>query len=352
MLLGEQSADTRITVAAVDTSFVPEEISGSLSVQSYIEASMRQWQQALTQIATQPEKSIDLLLLPEGFVSFGATHPIYPYPDVQRIWMEAGLDPAALPPLELPMAKYYEGTRWSGYLVSNSYICDALVTALGCDLLIGMEAIEHKRAYNAAHHFRSDRPSGQRYNGWYGKQVLLPMAEYIPFEWLKRLAAQYGIRDSYAKGGGAQLFSHSIAPFAPSVCYEEIYGDVVRNSGLLSPRLLVNVTNDVWYPHSRLARQHWDHGTLRAVENGVPMVRCCNDGISGAVDAYGREIAMGPVAQPWGTARLLIADIPLQRRGSLYLLWGDLSVLCCAALCVLVGLRLPVSRFERKRQIA
>ena len=83
----------------------------------------------------------------------------------------------------------------------------------------------------------------------------------------------------------------SSVKISPSICMEEMYSFIVRGGRLLNADLLLNITNDGWYPNSRLPKQHFDHGRIRAVENGLPLVRACNTGVTGAVDALGREIA-------------------------------------------------------------
>ncbi|MCB1136292.1 MAG: apolipoprotein N-acyltransferase, partial [Chlamydiia bacterium] len=102
--------------------------------------------------------------------------------------------------------------------------------------------------------------------------------------------------------------------------------------------LLVNVTSDVWFPHSRLPIQHLEHGRLRTVENGVPLVRACNTGVTAAVDALGRTIeAFGDADGPyeWKSGALYV-QVPLFRYDTLYRWIGQDWVLGIAA--VLFGL--------------
>ena len=99
--------------------------------------------------------------------------------------------------------------------------------------------------------------------------------------------------------------------------------------------MFVNISNDVWFPCSRLARQHFDHGIVRAVENGVPSIRACNTGITGGVDCFGRVLA---VQQEQERGALEI-KVPLNTFPTLYRLWGDGAILIPSALFALLLFR-------------
>lgn len=122
----------------------------------------------------------------------------------------------------------------------------------------------------------------------YDKTHLVPFGEFIPFQdWipLKPVAAFKG----FEAGSGAITVTHeSLPPFSPLVCYEVIFpGDVTTKP---RPAWMVNVTNDGWYGDSAGPHQHFAQTRLRAIEEGIPVVRSANTGISGVIDAYGRVI--------------------------------------------------------------
>jgi apolipoprotein N-acyltransferase len=78
-----------------------------------------------------------------------------------------------------------------------------------------------------------------------------------------------------------------LPPFSPLICYEVIFpGAVVDPND--RPALIVNVTNDGWFGTSTGPSQHFATARFRSVEEGIPMLRAANTGISGVVDAYGR----------------------------------------------------------------
>ena len=114
--------------------------------------------------------------------------------------------------------------------------------------------------------------------------------------------------------------------FSPSICYEETFSDIVREGKTLGAHMLVNLTSDAWYPSSTLPLQHFEHARLRTVENGVPLIRACNNGITGAIDSYGRTIGIyggdHPEEVEW-TQGAIVVDVPLQNHWTLYSHTGD-----------------------------
>jgi len=79
-------------------------------------------------------------------------------------------------------------------------------------------------------------------------------------------------------------------PIAPLICYEAVFPSAVVQ-GPERPGLLVNVTNDGWFGVTTGPYQHFHQARVRAVEEGLPLVRVANNGISGVVDASGRVLA-------------------------------------------------------------
>ena len=164
------------------------------------------------------------------------------------------------------------------------------------------------------------------------------MAEYIPFAFCRQLAAKYGIGGSFTPGTQAKVWQGRKCPFGVCICYEETFGDMMRDNRLLGADFLLNVTSDVWYPNSSLPQQHLDHARLRTVENGMALVRACNTGVTCVVDSLGRNVAvLGEKAdQPEWVAEALKVEVPLYTYSTLYTQWGDkLIVWLCVALVLL-----------------
>lgn len=131
----------------------------------------------------------------------------------------------------------------------------------------------------------------------YSKSHLVPFGEYIPFQkWipLTPVAAFKG----FERGKGTTTVSHANLPsFSPLVCYEIIFPDKVVSTKGERPRWIVNVTNDGWYGNSAGPYQHFAQTRIRAIEEGVPVIRSANTGISGVIDPYGRIIEKADIYQ-------------------------------------------------------
>jgi len=127
--------------------------------------------------------------------------------------------------------------------------------------------------------------------GRYDKSHLVPFGEYVPLrDWLPIDKIAYGAID-YSPGPGPRtLRLAGTPPFSPLICYEAIFPGAVANR-LARPAWLLNLTNDAWYGHTAGPHQHLAMARMRAVEEGVPLVRAANTGISAIVDAYGRTLS-------------------------------------------------------------
>ncbi|MCK6417402.1 MAG: apolipoprotein N-acyltransferase [Alphaproteobacteria bacterium] len=117
----------------------------------------------------------------------------------------------------------------------------------------------------------------QRYN----KHHLVPFGEYIPFQRWIPLTPVVEF-EGFAPGPGPQTltFLNPALRIAPAICYEIIFSGALRDHKNPPPDLIVNVTNDGWYGRSAGPYQHLDQAIFRAVEEGVPVARAANTGIS------------------------------------------------------------------------
>jgi apolipoprotein N-acyltransferase len=124
----------------------------------------------------------------------------------------------------------------------------------------------------------------------YDKFHLVPFGEYVPFSrWLPLERLTPGRLDFSAGPGPRTLRSDGLPPFSPLICYEAIFPGNVLNAED-RPEWLLNITNDAWFGVSSGPYQHLASARLRAVEEGLPLVRAANTGISIVVDAHGREL--------------------------------------------------------------
>ncbi|WP_374378047.1 apolipoprotein N-acyltransferase [Dongia sp.] len=121
------------------------------------------------------------------------------------------------------------------------------------------------------------------------KAHLVPLGEYVPmrslFPFISKLTP--GSMDFSAAPGPTTIAVPGAPSIGPSICYEVIFpGAVVDETQ--RPDWLVNITNDGWFGNSPGPYQHFTSARFRAVEEGIPLVRAANTGISGVIDAYGR----------------------------------------------------------------
>jgi apolipoprotein N-acyltransferase len=166
----------------------------------------------------------------------------------------------------------------------------------GTVLLAGMERVERDSA----------EPGGYRvYNSVmvideagkildiYDKAWLVPFGEFLPFQ---RFLESLGLRQltrvigGFTAGPGPKILSApGVPPFLPLICYEIIFPGRI-DSGDRRPDWILNVTNDGWFGDSPGPWQHLRQARLRAVEEGLPVVRAANTGVSAVIDPYGRLV--------------------------------------------------------------
>lgn len=126
----------------------------------------------------------------------------------------------------------------------------------------------------------------------YDKAHLVPFGEYLPFNGvlgaigLEKLTKGLG---SFATGPNSRPLMNipGLPPVAGLICYEVLFpGHVIDRA--VRPGAIINVTNDGWFGDTTGPRQHFHQTRVRAVEEGLPIVRAANNGISAVIDPYGR----------------------------------------------------------------
>lgn len=331
----EQAGDI-YQVALVQTGLRPEERAPLSGKTDALISPFEQWMRILLYLEEHKRARWDLIVLPETAVPYGAHQKLYQIEEVRQILEETwgDSDENILSPAE--------GVQ---KVVSNAFWAQAIANHYHSEVIIGLDDYDPSRdeSYNAAFHFFPQERSGHRYE----KCILVPLAEYLPIKFLAPLARKYGFFTFATHGKGAKVFGKKVAT-AISICYEECFGHFMRQGRLQGAQLFVNVTNDGWFLPSILPEQHFYHARLRAIENGVPLLRACNTGITAAIDSLGREQARLPNMKEDALHRgALTAAIPLYHYSTLYTRYGDAPVitLCALQLMVFVGVR----RFLWKR---
>ncbi|MCE5316710.1 MAG: apolipoprotein N-acyltransferase [Parachlamydia sp.] len=324
----------------IQTAFPSEEALTFASHGERLAYVVDEWRQILALARKEWGKPTDLIALPEFVVPYGTYTPVFPYPAVKTAFSDI-YGPEAfnhLPPLEEPLAYQIDlpskGKMW---FVNNAYWLQTLANLFHAEVVSGLEDAEDmpsgvREYYSAAVHVRPGPFIAERYE----KRILMPMGEYIPFAFCRTLAAAYGIQGSFTHGKEAKVLGCR-QPLGMCICYEETFGHLIRENSHKGAKILVNLTNDGWYPNSLLPQQHFDHARLRTVENGLPLLRSCNTGVTGAIDCFGRTIATLDNRQEAPGA--LRVAVPLYSYTTLYRTFGDTLIICISFASLLFFLR-------------
>lgn len=170
--------------------------------------------------------------------------------------------------------------------------------------------------------------------GVYDKAHLVPFGEYVPFRKTLGALAIPVTQGSFESGPGIATWTLPGLPAAsPLICYEIIFSGEVVAAGP-RPGFLLNVTNDAWFGRSSGPFQHFAQARLRAVEEGLPLVRAANNGVSAIVDAYGRVVAKLPL----DAVGVLDGDLPKSLDTMpFYAVMGDLILVPLSIVPAIVG---------------
>jgi apolipoprotein N-acyltransferase len=151
---------------------------------------------------------------------------------------------------------------------------------------------------------------------------LVPFGEYLPFQsFLESLGLLQltRVRGGFLAGDRHRAMPVPRAPaVAPLVCYEIVFPGQAVPRGQ-RPGWLLNLTNDGWFGASAGPYQHFQQARIRAIEEGLPLVRAANTGISAVVDPLGRVVA----SLPLGTEGVLDAGLPRAAPPTPYVRLGD-----------------------------
>jgi apolipoprotein N-acyltransferase len=177
---------------------------------------------------------------------------------------------------------------------------------------------------------------------------LVPFGEYLPFQ---RFLESLGLQQLTKQRGGflagnrrRPLAIPGAPPALPLICYEIIFPGETSVEGASKngrPGWIVNVTNDGWFGISSGPYQHFQQARVRAIEEGLPLARAANTGISAVVDPLGRIVE----ALPLGVEGVIDAPLPQPIAAPVYSRVGDVP----AAMMIAIALLLLV---HRRRQPA
>lgn len=173
--------------------------------------------------------------------------------------------------------------------------------------------------------------------GAYDKVHLVPFGEYVP-KFLDTLIRAAGLRQFVHIPGGfepsekrATLSIPGLPRVAATICYEAIFPGEILAEGP-RPDLILNVTNDAWFGQTPGPYQHFAQARLRAVEQGLPLVRAANTGISAVVDPFGRTVDDLPL----GVEGVIDSVLPVASTVTLYSKSGRFSLTATLAICLMI----------------
>ncbi len=204
--------------------------------------------------------------------------------------------------------------------------------AQGTPVVLGIQRAEGQQIYNSMIYLNEE---GQQV-GLYDKHHLAPFGEYVPFGEVMARFGIYGMAattgNGFSAGPGAALMDAGVLGKAlPLICYEAVFTqDVLAAPGRAD--FLLQITNDAWFGTRSGPYQHLAQAQMRAIEQGLPMLRSANTGVSAMIDPLGRiteSLALGQ-------AGFIDAELPRPQAPTVYSRIGDSPVFL--ALLVLFAL--------------
>jgi len=240
------------------------------------------------------------------------------------VWSES-----AMPCYFLKRTRYRTGVK---------QLMDSLQIPLvfgGLDYRTVKTAGSRKREYfNSVFFYAPGQQGFQKYD----KMRLVPFSERLPFEGLFPIISRVDLGEAdFTAGETFNLFSFGDLSLFTPVCYEVVYPEQMRNFVNFGGDLMVHVTNDGWFGRSGMSYQHANITRFRALENGIPVARCANTGVSCFIDVFGRIQNATKIF----TQANVVGSLSMPKRDTFYRRWGDWVGWGCVWLVLISGLLLP-----------
>ena len=295
----------------------------------------------LIQVAMGRPERPDLIVWPETAYPFGF------------ITVNPAIKPTTLERQVQSIAPNLAVKFWLEKQTDVGHDLHALADAIQVPMLVGSPVYDHQPAklnkYNSALLVVPSNPAIQPYH----KMHLVPFGEFIPFietlPWLALLTPYREKIPSLSFGMDPVTFLIGPYRFAATICFEDTIPQVINRffHGVdehHQPDLLINLSNDGWYPNSPELDMHLGIGVFRTIEHRVPLARAVNTGLSALIDGNGEIRAV----LPKNTEDVLSVTVPLDDRTTYYSRWGDWLGLSCLA--VTIGL-VPVGLVRKRPRL-
>lgn len=216
---------------------------------------------------------------------------------------------------------------------SETILQEVSAAASGKPVVLGAQRSDGMRHFNSLVVLGPQGTVQQTYD----KHHLVPFGEYVP---LGDFAARFGIYGlapqqgaGFSAGAGAQLLDLGVLGTAlPLICYEAVFAHDV-NAAPMRPEFIIHATNDAWFGTHAGPQQHLAQARMRAIEQGLPVARAANTGISVMIDPWGR------LGDSLGLGEAGFIDAPLwaPRAPTLYSRTGDVPLALLLAAVLLIG---------------
>ncbi|WP_306418113.1 apolipoprotein N-acyltransferase [Albidovulum aquaemixtae] len=252
--------------------------------------------------------------------------------DMWRIFLERQMEQTALP-AEKPLDLIIWPESAIPFLLerSGALFEDIARASGGVPMAAGIQRAEDLRYFNSLAFADGSGRITEVYDKWH----LVPFGEYVPFGDLfarvgiAAFAAQAG--NSYSAGPGARIVDLGpLGKVLPLICYEAVFPQDL-NAAEGRADWILQVTNDGWFGNVAGPYQHFAQARLRAVEQGLPLLRAANTGITAVIDAKGRvhqSLALN-------TQGVIDADLPAALPPTPYVRTGDVPATIFVAVALL-----------------
>ena len=278
--------------------------------------------------------AIRLSSIPLEFVPGAKIRLVQPNASQDEKWLPANREPALLDMVALSQQEGWLGLKavvWPESSVAFDLKGDVRHRVMashaappGGLLLAGAPRLEPKNGggWNFWNSLMIIDTQGQL-QGVYDKAHLVPFGEYVPLRAILPLPAVAASMGDFSPGPGPHTLDVPGMPaLGTAICYESIFSGEVVEKGDRRPGWLVVITNDGWFGQSAGPYQHFAAGRMRAIEEGLPVARAANTGVSGMIDAVGRVVAKTPL----GVKTVLDSDLPVAiEHPTLFARFGSIS---------------------------